>query len=102
MNPIMALWMKQNAVRGTCGTALHAVDAIMKAPAGDPGDFCITQHAKPTLLMPEIAKSARTPKRVQHVRPFTFFEVGFIGGIVRVRFAPDLNVPFDGSALSVE
>jgi hypothetical protein len=46
----------------------------MKAPAGDPGDFCTTQYAKPTLLMPEIAKSARTPKRVQHVGPLTFFK----------------------------
>ncbi len=74
----------------------------MKAPARDPGDFCIAQRAESALFIPEKAKSASTPKRVQHVSPFTFFEVGFIGGIVRVRFAPDLNVPFDGSVLSVE
>ena len=74
----------------------------MKAPAGDPGDGCSAQRAESTLFIPEIAKSTGTPKRVQHMSPFTFFEVGFIGGIVRVRFAPDLNVPFDGSALSVE
>jgi len=74
----------------------------MKAPAGDPGDFCIAQCAESTLFMPEIAKSAGTPKRVQHVSPFAFFEVGFVGGIVRVRFAFDLDVSFDGSALGVE
>ena len=74
----------------------------MKAPARDPGDFCIAQCAESALLIPEKAKSASTPKRVQHVSPFTFFEVGFIGGIVGVRFAPDLNVPLDGSALNVE
>jgi hypothetical protein len=51
--------------------------------------------------MPEIAKSAGTPKRFQHVSRFTFFEVGFIGWIVRVSFAFDLDVPFDGSALGV-
>jgi len=74
----------------------------MKAPTRDPGDFCIAQRAESALFIPEKAKSASTPKRVQHVSPFTFFEVGFVGGIVRVRFAPDLNVPLDGSALSVE
>ena len=73
----------------------------MKAPAGDPGDFCIAQCAESTLFMPEKAKSASTPKRVQHVSPFAFFEVGFIGWIVRVRFAFYLDVSFDGSALGV-
>ena len=48
----------------------------MKAPAGDPGDSSIAQCAESTLFMPEIAKSAGTPKRVQHVSPFAFFEVG--------------------------
>ena len=73
----------------------------MKAPACDPGDFCIALGAKPALFMPEIAKSAGTPERFQHVSPFPFFEVGFIGWIVRVSFAFDLDVPFDGSALGV-
>jgi len=69
----------------------------MKAPACDPGDFGIALRAESTLFMPEIAKSAGTPRRFQHVSPFPFFEVGFIGWIVRVSFAFD----FDGSALGV-
>ena len=73
----------------------------MKAPACDPGDLCIALRAESTLLIPEIAKSAGTPKRFQHVSPFAFFEVGFIGWIVRVGFAFDLDMPFDGSALGV-
>ncbi len=73
----------------------------MKPPACDPGDSCIAQRAESTLFMPEIAKSASTPKRFQHVSRFPFFEVGFIGWIVRVSFAFDLDVPFDGSALGV-
>ena len=73
----------------------------MKAPARDPGDFCIALRAESTLFIPEIAKSAGTPKRFQHVSPFAFFEVGFIGWIVRVRFAFNLDVSFDGSALGV-
>jgi hypothetical protein len=73
----------------------------MKAPACDPSDFCIALGAKPTLFMPEIAKSTSTPKRFQHVSAFAFFEVGFIGWIVRVSFAFDLAVSFDGSALGV-
>jgi len=44
----------------------------MKAPAGDPGDFCIAQRAESALFIPEIAKSAGTPKRFQHVSPFAF------------------------------
>ncbi len=73
----------------------------MKVPAGDPGDFCIAQCAESTLFMPETAKSMGTPKRVQHVSPFAFFEVGFIGWVVRVRFALNLDLSFDGSALGV-
>lgn len=73
----------------------------MKAPAGNPSDFCIALRAESTLLIPEIAKSTGTPKRFQHVSAFAFFEVGFIGWIVRVSFAFDLDVSFDGSALGV-
>src|SRR5256884_9743402 len=73
----------------------------MEPPACDPGDSCIAQRAESTLFIPEIAKSAGTSKRFQHVSPFPFFEVGFIGWIVRVSFAFDLDVPFDGSALGV-
>jgi len=73
----------------------------MKAPARDPGDFCIALVAESTLFIPEIAKSAGTPERFQHVSPFAFFEVGFIGWIVRVGFAFNLDVSFDGSAHGV-
>ncbi len=73
----------------------------MKAPACDPGDFYVALGAESTLLIPEIAKGAGTTKRFQHVSPFAFFEVGFIGWIVRVRFAFNLDVSFDGSALGV-
>ena len=62
----------------------------MKAPACDPSDFCIALRAESTLFMPEIAKSTGTPKRVQHVSPFAFFEAGFIGWIIRVSFALSL------------
>src|SRR5437899_5218252 len=73
----------------------------MKAPACDPGDFCIALGAESALFIPEIAKSAGTSERFQHVSPFAFFEVGFIGWIVRVGFAFNLDVSFDGSALGV-
>jgi hypothetical protein len=55
----------------------------MKTPACDPGDFCTALRAESALFIPEIAKSAGTPKRFQHVSLFMFFEVGFIGWIVR-------------------
>jgi hypothetical protein len=73
----------------------------MKTPAGDAGDFCMALGAESTLFIPEIAKSAGTPKRFQHVSPLAFFEVGLIGWIVRVRFAFNLDVSLDGSALGV-
>ena len=73
----------------------------MKPPACDLGDFCMAQRAESTLFIPEIAKRAGTPKRFQHVSPFPCFEVGFVGWIVRVGFAFDLDVPLDGSALDV-
>src|SRR5580704_11670144 len=39
VNPVVALWMKQNAVICTCGTTRHTRNAIMNAPARDPGDL---------------------------------------------------------------
>ena len=72
---------------------------MMKAPSGDPSDFCGAHRAEAGLFMPEIAKSASTPKRIEHMSAFSVFEVGFIRGIVRVGFALNLDVSFDGSAL---
>jgi short chain dehydrogenase len=77
MNPVMALGMKWNTVGSTCRTTHHRGDAVVKAPAGDPGDCCIAQRAASALFIPERAKSAGTPKRFQHVSPLSFFEVGF-------------------------
>ena len=49
----------------------------------------MARHAESTLFMPERG----TPKRCQHVSPFPFFGVGFMGWMVRVSFAFDLDVP---------
>ena len=71
----------------------------MKAPARDPSDFEIAKRAEAALFHPEKAKSLSTPERVQHVRTFPIFEIGFIHRIVRVGFAFDFYVSFDGCAL---
>jgi hypothetical protein len=60
-------------------------------------EFSVTT-AEFELLSPEKAKSTRTPKRVLHVICFAFLEVGLAGRVVRIRFAFDLNVSFDGCA----
>ena len=71
----------------------------MKAPARDSGDLGIANSAEATLFHPEKAKSFGAPKRVQHVRTFPVFEIGFIRRIVGVGFAFDFYVSFDGCAL---
>ena len=71
---------------------------MVKAPARDPSDFCIARRAKSALFMPEEAKGTSALKRVQHVICFAFLEVGFIRWIIRVRFASDFDVSFDGYA----
>src|SRR3984893_4996695 len=40
MNPVMALGMKENAVRSPCRTTHHTGDAVMEPPACGTGDFC--------------------------------------------------------------
>jgi hypothetical protein len=92
VNPVVALRMKQNAVFSTLRTTLHAGDAVMKAPACDPGDLGIANSAEATLFHPEKAKSLGAPERVQHVKTLPLFEIGFIGRVVRVGFAFDFNV----------
>ena len=73
----------------------------MNAPARDPSDFGIANSAEAALLHPEKAKSLGAPERVQHVKTFPSFEIGFIRRIVRVGFGFDFNVSFDGCAFGV-
>ena len=94
----MALWMKQNAVIGTRGTTLYSGAAVMKTPTCEPGDPQIADGTEAALYIPEKAKRSSTPKRIRHVISFAFLEVGFIGRIVRVCFAFDLNMPSNGRA----
>lgn len=72
---------------------------MVQAPARDPSDFDIANSAETALLRPEKAKSRGTPERVQHMRAFPIFEIGFVGRIVRVGFALHFNVSFNGGAL---
>src|SRR5437870_13497226 len=71
----------------------------MKAPARDSSDFDIAKRAEAVLFHPEKAKSLGTPERVQHMRTFPIFEIGFVRGIVRVGFALHFNVSFNGCSL---
>ena len=96
MNPVVALWMEQDAVFCTRGTTQYTGDAMIKAPTRDPGDLGVAHGTGPTLELPEKAKSPRTPKRFRHMISFAFFEVGFIDGIVWVGFAFDLGVSSNG------
>jgi hypothetical protein len=68
----------------------------VKAPACDPGNSLVAHGATATLFIPEIAKSTSTPKRVPHLICFAFLEVGFIGRVVRVGFAFDFDMSFNG------
>ena len=72
-NPVVALWMNQNAVVYTRGTTHHKGDAIMETPPRDPGDLGVAHGAGPALELPEKAKSPRTPKRFCHMISFAFF-----------------------------
>jgi len=71
----------------------------VKAPARDSSDFDIAKRAEAVLFHPEKAKSLGAPERVQHMRTFPIFEIGFVRGIVRVGFALHFNVSFNGGAL---
>jgi hypothetical protein len=69
----------------------------VKAPPGETGDFGIAHRAEAVLYRPEKSKHTRTLKRLQHMIGFAFFEVGFIGRIVRVCVASDLDMSTYGS-----
>ena len=98
VNPVVALWMEQDAVFYTRGTTFHTRDAIVNAPARDPSDLGVAHGAEPALERPEKAKSPRTPKRFRHMVSFAFFEVGLMGRIVGISGALDLDVPLNGRA----
>ena len=71
---------------------------MVQAPTCDPGNSLVAHGATSTLFIPEIAKSARTPKCVPHVITFAFLEVDFVSRIVRVGFAFDFDMSFNGCA----
>ena len=72
---------------------------MVNTPARDPSDLGIANSAEAVLFHPEKAKNFGTPERVQHVRTFPIFEIGFVGRIVRVGFALHFSVSFNGGAL---
>jgi len=100
VDPVMALGMKQDTVLSTALTTLYPREAIVKAPSGETGDFGIAHRAKTALFIPEKAKNTRTLKCFQHMIRFAFLEVSFIGGIVRIRVASNLDMSSNGSVAS--
>ena len=74
----------------------------MYAPACDQGDLDVADGTDPALEHPEKAKSPCPPKRSCHMVTFAFFEVGFIGGIIRISGALELDVPLNGRATGEE
>ena len=94
----MALGVKQNTVLSAARTTHHAGHAIMQAPPREAGDFGITHRAETALFIPEKAKKTRALKRVPHMIPLAFLEVGFIDGIIGVRLALNLDMSAYGSS----
>jgi hypothetical protein len=97
MNLVMALGMKQNAVLGAGRTTLQPGDTIVQVPPGKTGDFGVAHQAETMLFIPKKTKKTRTLKRDPHMICFAFLEVGFVGKIVGIRLAFDLDMSTDGS-----
>ena len=102
MNPVMALRVKQDAVLSVAQTTHHAGYAVVQAPPRESSDFGIAHRAEAALFRPEKAKKAGAPKRVPHMVPFAFFEVGFVGRIVGIRVASNLDMSTYGSSAGRE
>ena len=98
MDRAVALWMKQNPILCAGGTTGQPGDAIVNAPPRLPSDLFTAHRTETALFMPEITKHTVASKRLPHMSPFTFFEVDFPCGIVRVSVASDLNMSSDGHA----
>jgi hypothetical protein len=80
LRPCQQLSIENDAALHVVGPHLRILsNAVVKAPAGDPSDFCITRSAEPALFMPEKTKRTSTPKCFLHMGSFAVFEVGFIG-----------------------
>jgi hypothetical protein len=90
--------MNQNPIFCAGQTTEHTRDAVVNAPPRLPSDLFIAHRTETALFMPEITKHTVASKRLPHMSPFTFFEVDFPCGIVRVSGASDLNMSSDGCA----
>jgi len=98
----MAFWVKQDAVHSTARTTQHAGYAVVQAPPREASDFGIAHRAEAALFRPEEAKKTGAPKRVPHMVPFAYLEVGFVGRIVGIRVASNLDMSADGSSAGRE
>jgi hypothetical protein len=68
----------------------------MHTPSRKVSDFLFTHRTESALRIPEIAEHTAAAERFQHLGSVLLREVGFPSRIVRVSFALDLYMPFDG------
>jgi hypothetical protein len=92
----VAVGMEQHAVGNAVRPALSSPNQVVAVPAREFGDFLLTQRTDTVLLFPETGEHPPSPQGVAHLHPEAFLEVRFPGGIIRVRFFSDFNVPSDG------
>jgi len=71
---------------------------MVQAPSCNPRNWCIADRAEPALFVPDIAKGTSAPKCCPHMISFAVLEVGFVGRVVGISFAFNLDVSLDGRA----
>ena len=90
----MTLRMEQNPVVSLIAAASGAPEDMVIVPAGELGDFALTDRAQPLLLLPKIKQLPPTFEVLSHLQPKPLFKVRFPGRVIRISGGFDFEMTF--------
>src|SRR6266516_2592778 len=96
MKPFVAFWVQKDAIICLFSTSVTSPLDMVAMPPCELRYLLVAERAEAALLFPEIKQCSFSLQGVDHLHVEPFLKVGLPFGIVRIRFTPNFDVPFDG------
>ena len=96
MKPSVAFWVEKDAIVCLVSASMTSPLNMMAMPSCELRNPLVAEGAEAALLFPEREQGPFSLQGTDRLPVEPFLEVGLPGGIVRMRFAPNCGVPFEG------
>ena len=93
---MVTLRMEEQTVLGRIRAAMRSPNKVVVVPSREFGDFLVADRTEAVLFFPEANKLASLSEIVHHFEAKSLLKVDFPSRVVRVGFAFDFSVSFDG------